>query len=166
MGSMGACIRSYDVAVFQREKLSGTHILLDVLIVGRHTLAIDSALEAGQCVVVNKVPSIMSTSGEHLAAASANFSIGLVLPGIVMGGVDRVEGYVGEEASCWTREYESRQEDGMLGSDPMDQAQTSRRPTTTTTKRVTSLLSRRKNPFPDSHTGALLLTNSFYPHIS
>lgn len=119
MGSMGAYIRSYDVAVLQREKLSGTHILLNVLIVGRHTLAIDSALDAGQCVVVNNVPSIVSTSGEHLAAASANFSIGLVLPGIVMGGVDRVEGYVGEEASCWTREYESRQEHGMLGSDPI-----------------------------------------------
>lgn len=166
MGSMGAYIRSYDVAVFQREKLSGTHILLDVLIVGRHTLAIDSALDAGQCVVVNKVPSIMSTSGEHLAAASANFSIGLVLPGIVMGG--QGGGICGRGGELLDTRVNMKVVKNMECSAVirLDQAQTSRRPTTTTTKRVTSLLSRRKNPFPDSHTRALLLTNSFYPHIS
>lgn len=74
--------KTYKVAILQQHELSSTHILVGVLEVRRDAFAIHGALSIDQ-LEVPQIAAWRPTSGEHLAVASANFSMGLVRPGIV-----------------------------------------------------------------------------------
>lgn len=73
---------TYEIAILQQHEFLCAHIFMRVLVIGGNALAIHSALMVGQLRLGPRL-SVARTSGEHLAVASANFSIGLVRPGIL-----------------------------------------------------------------------------------
>jgi len=73
--------RAYQVAVLQHHELPRAHVLADVLIIGCDALAVDCSLLLSS-VLARQAHFVHRTSVVHFAAAPANFSIGLVRPGM------------------------------------------------------------------------------------
>ena len=76
--------KAYKVAVLQRHELLGTHALGDILVVGGNAFAIHSSLDHVSLELSFAIYGSSCTSGEHLATLPANFSMGLVRPGMMM----------------------------------------------------------------------------------
>lgn len=116
---------TYKVAVFQRHELFGAHVLVGILVVGRDAFAIYCALQFGQRLG-NVRGYGRRTSGEHLAVASANFSIGLVRPGIFVDD-GKMKAEAKSESRCVHR-LQATMFESRISSENSARSTTARRP--------------------------------------
>jgi hypothetical protein len=76
---------AYPVTVLELHELCYTLVLVHPIVVGGDAFPVNRGLEFVSTVItVDALWFLSVTSTEHFATASANFSIGLVLPGMVV----------------------------------------------------------------------------------
>ena len=77
-------MQSYQITVFQYHELFCAHVFRYILVVGCDAFAVYSALWQNSVPHLSVILKSTLTSAVHLAVAVANFSMGLVRPGIVV----------------------------------------------------------------------------------
>lgn len=78
------CVFAYNIALLQSQKLCEAFVFVYRTVVCSYAFPIDGGLGAGQILSFEERWQVGGTSAEHLATAFANFSIGLVLLGMIL----------------------------------------------------------------------------------